>query len=65
MGRGICAVLLLSKFNKAVEALSKDEYDDTCVLEVNCWNHFINVWLGVITKSLYNLLGNTLREELD
>ena len=42
----------------------KDESDEIRVLDVYCWDHLRNVWLGGMTKSLSTLLGKTMREEL-
>ena len=57
--------LIVEQVNEAEETLRKDDYDDIRVLEVDCWNHLRNVWLWVIKKDLSNLIGNTMREELD
>ena len=57
--------IIVENVHKAAGALRKNKYDDIRVLEVDCWNHLRNVWLGVITKELSNSLGNTLRVELD
>ena len=45
--------------------MCKDDSDDIHVLEVDCWNHRRNVWLGGMTKALYILLCIAMREELD
>ena len=57
--------LIAEKVHEDVEALRKDESDDIHILEVDCWNQFINIWLGGITKALSTLLGKKIREELD
>ena len=56
--------LIVEQVHEAVEDFQKDDSDDICVLEVDCWNHLRNVWLGGIIKAMYILLGNTMREEL-
>ena len=57
--------IILEQVNDAAEVLRKYEYDEIHVLEVDCCNHLRNVWLGGTKNSLYTLLVNTLREELD
>ena len=55
--------LIFEQVHEAAEAFHKDDSDDICVLEVDCWNHLRNVWLWGMTKSLSALLGNTMMEE--
>ena len=57
--------LIVEQVRDAAEALRKDDSDEIRDLEFECWNHLRNVRLGGVTKSKYNLIGNTLREELD
>ena len=54
--------LIIEQVNEAVEDLRKYDSDDILVLEVDCWNHFKNVWLGGVTNALSNLLGNAMKE---
>ena len=56
--------IIVDKLNEAVEDLRRDDSNDICFLEVDCWNHLRNVWLGGMKYALSLLLGNTLREEL-
>ena len=55
--------LIVEKFHEATEAFLNEECDDIYVLEVDCWNHLRNIWLGVTTKALSILFGKTIREE--
>lgn len=66
-------------FKEAVEQAVKDSYDtDTwgsftkeqqsaklLVLEIDCWNHLRNVWLGAATAALTGRLKENLKEELE
>ena len=53
--------LIVEKNFEVAEALRKDDSDDIHVLEVDCWNHLRNFWLGGMTNPLSTLLCNTLR----
>ena len=44
--------LIVDQDHEAVEAFQKDNSDEICVLEVDCWNHLRNVWLEGMTKDL-------------
>ena len=57
--------LIIDQVHEAVETLLKEDSDFIHVLEFDCWNHLINLWIMGITNSLSTLLGNTLRKELD
>ena len=57
--------IIVEQVNEAAEYLRKYDSDRIRVLEVGCWNHLRNVWVGVMTKYLSDLLDNILREELD
>ena len=35
------------------------------VIEIDCWGHLINVWLGGMTKEISNFLNMMLDEELE
>ena len=56
--------IIVDRVYEAVEAFRKYASDDICVLEVDCWNHLRNVWLEGMTKAIFTLAENTLREEL-
>ena len=56
--------LIVEKVHEAAKYFHKDDSDDIRILEVDCWNHLRNVWLGGIKNALYALLGNILREGL-
>ena len=45
--------------------MHKYDSDDIPFLEVDCWNHLRNVYLGGMKKSLSTLLGNKMREGLN
>ena len=49
--------LIVDQVHEAAEAFCKDESDDIRVLEVCCWNHLQNMWLGGTKNALYTLLG--------
>ena len=53
--------LIFEKVHETVETFRQDESDDIRVLEVDCWNHLRNVWIGGMKKALSNLIGNTMR----
>ena len=57
--------IIVERVHEDAETLRKDDYEYIPVLEVDCWNDFRNMWLGGMTKALSNLLGNTMRDELD
>ena len=48
--------LIVDKVHEAVEDLRKYNSYDIRVLEVDCWNHLRNVWLGGTTKALSILI---------
>ena len=48
--------LIVEKVHESAEALRKDDSDYICALEAYLWNHFRNMWIGGMTKALYNLL---------
>ena len=54
--------IIVEQVHEAAEALLKDDSNDIHVLEVGCWNHLRKVWLRGMTKSLSNLLENTIKE---
>ena len=56
--------IIVEQVNEAAEYLRKDDSDCIRVLEVGCWNHLRNVWLGGMKNAFYTLPGNTLMEEL-
>ena len=39
--------IILDKVHESAEALCKYDSDDIRILEVDCWNHLRNVWLGL------------------
>ena len=57
--------LIVEKVHEDAEALRKYKYDGIRVLEVDCWNHLRNMWLGGMTKALPTLLVKSIRRELD
>ena len=54
--------IIVEKINDAAGEMNISE---TNVLEVDCWNHLRNVWLGGMTKALSNHLRNILINDLD
>ena len=53
---------IIEQVHEATEDLQKDDSTGILILGVDCLDHLRNVWLGDMTKALYNLLGNTMRE---
>ena len=54
--------ILVSKIKEAATELNRECGN---VLEVDCWNHLRNVWLGGMTKALSSYLRNILINDLD
>ena len=54
--------LIIEQVHEATEDLRKDDSTGILILGVDCLGHLRNVWLGDMTKALYNLLVNTMRE---
>ena len=57
--------LIFEQVYDAVEDYHNDNSDEIFVFEVDCWNHFRNLWFRGTTKAISTLLGNTPRKELD
>ena len=55
--------LLVERIKEAAEEIDEDE--DVLVLEVDCWHHLRNVWLGGMTKHLTSHLRAALHDELE
>ena len=66
--------LLVAEVKEAVEAkhdaatwaafTEEEKAAKTPTLEIDCWNHLRNVWLGATTKALTGRLKESLQEEL-
>ena len=54
--------IIVSKISEAATELRKEGVN---VLEVDCWNHLRNVWLGGMTKALSSHLRGILLNDLD
>ena len=54
--------LVVANVIKAAEEMSTD---NICVLEVDCWNHLQNVWLGGMSKALSAFLNEHLTNYLE
>ena len=54
--------LIFEHVHEAAEYFCKYDSDDIRVLDIDCWNHLINVWLRGMIKSLYTLLENTVKK---
>ena len=54
--------LLLNSITDASNNLGKRK---GIILEVDCWNHLRNIWLGGLTKALSGYLRNILQNYLD
>eukprot|EP00957_Ditylum_brightwellii_P142935 10890655-Ditylum_brightwellii.AAC.1 len=44
---------------------SSDDLKDVSSIEVDCWSHLRNVWLGGVIKLLNTHLNSMLKDELD
>eukprot|EP00957_Ditylum_brightwellii_P103225 7867580-Ditylum_brightwellii.AAC.1 len=72
-----CAVIVdTCNGTQKTRCLLKNVIDDTAkaqevsdeevtVLEVDCWNHLCNVWLGGMTKALSKCLNSSLKGDLE
>ena len=54
--------ILVSKISEAATEMNRECGN---VLEVDCWNHLRNVWLGGMTKALSSYIRNIMINDLD
>ena len=54
--------LLVQSIEEAANQLSIEKIR---ILEIDCWNHLCNVWLGGMTKALSLYLKDELRSDLE